>query len=73
MDEQKILKHIQEELNDAQEYFTMYHATGMGIFHDLAHEEYSHAVILKDLCQEHGFNTDAIKEEWHHVKHMLFE
>lgn len=71
MDDQMILIHIQEELKDAQEYLNMNHETGIGIFHDLAHEEYSHAKILKDLYLDHGHNTDAFKEEWHQVEEEL--
>ena len=71
MNEAQVKHHLHEELHDIQEYIAMYHESDEGMFKDIAMEEMTHAQILKDIIDAHGWNTADIIAEWNQSIEMM--
>ena len=73
MADEMLMQHLNEELHDVEAYMEVYHETECGVFKDLAHEEMSHARILKEMCDMNNVDPELYLSAWEHAERILMK
>lgn len=78
---EEIMKHLENELDDIEAYLEMAkicsengHSALGGIFHDIARDEYTHAMVLYDALGHHDEVPEKVRTMWMDAKskyHLL--